>query len=90
MGLPANSPESSGGDARAAERSRRGVRWGIALILLVGLGFAFAWWAKGRGYKTWMLETAFPKPALVTKTRPADGETGVLLMGVGSRAFSSC
>ena len=61
---------------RARSRRRRAIV-GLALFL-AGCG-AFAWWAKGRGYKTWMLETAFPRPALVMRTRPADGERGVLM-----------
>ncbi|MBA2708020.1 MAG: Ig-like domain-containing protein [Gemmatimonadaceae bacterium] len=53
--------------------------WAIGFLLSAIAVGGFCWFAKGRGWKTWVLETAFPKPAKVTSTRPADGDQNVLL-----------
>ncbi|HET6251233.1 MAG TPA: Ig-like domain-containing protein [Tepidisphaeraceae bacterium] len=70
---------------RASIRRAR-LRLAIFLTLLALTGFAA--WAKGRGYKTWVLRTIFPKAEQthlaetiqpsVLRTRPADRDDNIL------------
>ncbi len=53
-------------------------RAAVALVLIAVAG-GFLAFAKGRGWKTRLVETLFPGPADVFRTRPYDGEVGVLV-----------
>jgi glucose/arabinose dehydrogenase len=59
--------------------SQRGKKWIVGFVVFAVVIGGLCWYAKGRGWKTYILETLFPKPAKVTKTRPGDGDTNVLL-----------
>ena len=72
--------EATMGAPAATTRKRHpALRWiAVALVLLAVAG-GFVAYAKGKGWKTWLVETLFPGPADVFRTRPYDGETGVLV-----------
>lgn len=59
--------------------TRRALRWTLAIALIASSVAVFCMIAKGKGWKTWFFETFFPGPAMVTRTRPFDGEEGVLI-----------
>src|SRR4051812_24163807 len=79
----------TGGRSRAASgmsgRRRAGLatRAAACLVLLVAALAAATWWARGRGYKTWVLAKFFPesryamKHPSVTGIRPADRDSDV-------------
>src|SRR4051794_7609891 len=71
---------SAGAAAQVAVRKRRPFLWGavytVAFLALLG---GVIWFAKGKGWKTWLSETLFPGTADVYRVRPYEGEKGVLL-----------
>src|SRR3954462_16019708 len=72
--------DSAAANALATARRRRPLLWGavytVAFLALLG---GVIWFAKGKGWKTWLSETFFPGTADVYRVRPYAGEKGVLL-----------
>lgn len=72
-----------GSTIQSRSRRRRAILW-AALTVTLALAATFAWWAKGRGYKTWVLGQLFPesrwalKKPWVTEVRPGNRQGGVL------------